>query len=77
MKPSSQKIIEDAMQLEPTTRAFVAKSLLESLAFEEDFSVSEESSKEIRRRSETIDSGKDVLVDGDTMRSNLQTKYPS
>ncbi len=28
MKPSPQKIIDDAMQLEPTTRAFVAESLL-------------------------------------------------
>lgn len=77
MKPSPQKIIEDAMQLEPTTRAFVAESLLESLDFEEDFSISEEWRKEIRKRCEEIDSGKAVLVDGDTVLSKLRNKYPS
>ena len=77
MKPSPQKILEDAMQLEPTTRAFVAESLLESLDFEEDFSLSEEWAQEIRRRCEEIDSGKAVLVDGDTVLSNLRKKFPS
>jgi len=77
MKPSPQKIIEDAMQLESTTRAFVAESLLESLDFEEDFPISEEWGKEIRRRCEEIDSGKAVLVDGDTVLSKLRNKYPS
>ena len=76
MKPSPQKIIEDAMRLEPTTRAFVAESLLESLDFEEDFPISEEWGQEIRRRCEEIDSGKAVLVDGDTVLSNLRKKYP-
>lgn len=77
MKPSPQKIIEDAMQLEPTTRAFVAESLLQSLDFEEDFPLSEEWVQEIRRRCEEIDSGKAVLVEGKTVISQLQKKYPS
>lgn len=77
MKPSPQKIIEDAMQLEPTTRAFVAESLLQSLDFEEDFSLSEEWVQEIRRRCEEIDSGKAVLVEGETVFSQLRKKYPS
>ncbi len=77
MKPNPQKIIEDAMQLEPTTRAFVAESLLESLDFEEDFSLSEEWNQEIRRRCEEIDSGKAVLVEGETVLANLRKKYPS
>ncbi|MEO8327495.1 MAG: addiction module protein [Nitrospirota bacterium] len=77
MKPSPQKIIEDAMQLEPTTRAFVAESLLQSLDFEEEFSLSEEWVQEIRRRCEEIDSGKAVLVDGDTVSSQLRKKFPS
>ncbi|MEO6202052.1 MAG: addiction module protein [Nitrospirales bacterium] len=77
MKPSPQKIIEDAMQLEPTTRAFVAESLLQSLDFEEEFSLSEEWVQEIRRRCEEIDSGKAVLVDGETVFPQLRKKYPS
>ena len=77
MKPSPHKIIEDAMQLEPTTRAFVAESLLQSLDFEEEFSLSEEWVQEIRRRCEEIDSGKAVLVDGETVFSQLRKKYPS
>ncbi|MCA9469480.1 MAG: addiction module protein [Nitrospira sp.] len=77
MKPSPQKIIDEAMKLEPTTRAFVVESLLESLDFEEDFSLSEEWTQEIRRRCEEIDSGKTALVDGETVLSNLHNKYPS
>ena len=77
MKPSPQKIIEDAMQLEPTTRAFVAESLLESLDFEEDFSLSEEWIQEIRSRCEEIDSGKAILVEGETVLANLRKKFPS
>ncbi|MDH5774185.1 MAG: addiction module protein [Nitrospirota bacterium] len=77
MKPSPQKIIEEAMKLEPTTRAFVAESLLESLDFEEDFSLSEEWTQEIRRRCEEIDSRETILVDGETVLSNLHKKYPS
>ncbi|WP_454064126.1 addiction module protein [Candidatus Nitrospira salsa] len=77
MRPSPPKIIEEAMQLEPTTRAFVAESLLEGLDFEEDFSISEEWANEIRRRCEEIDSGKAVLVDGDTVLANLRKKFPS
>ena len=47
-----------------------------SLDFEEDFPISEEWGQEIRRRCEEIDSGKAVLVDGDTVLSNLRKKYP-
>ncbi len=77
MEPSPQKIIEDAMQLEPTTRAFVAESILQSLDFEEDFSLSEEWVQEIRRRCKEIDTGKAVLIDGETMFSQLRKNYPS
>ncbi len=77
MEPSPQKIPEDAMQLEPTTRAFVAESILQSLDFEEDFSLSEEWVQEIRRRCKEIDTGKAVLIDGETMFSQLRKNYPS
>ncbi len=71
MKPSPQKIIEDAMQLEPTTRAFVAKALLESLDFEEDFSISEEWGKEIRRRCEEVDRGSATTVSWEDVKHGL------
>ena len=50
MKPDPKKILDEALQLEPTTRAYVAEILLESLDFEEDFAISEEWMQEIRRR---------------------------
>lgn len=50
---------------------------LESLDFEEGFALSEEWVQEIRRRCEEIDSGKAVLVDGETVLANLRKKYPS
>lgn len=77
MKPSPQKIIEDAMQLEPESRAFVAESLLQSLDFEEDFSLSEEWKQEIRRRCQEIDSGQATLIEGEKVLSQLRKKYPS
>lgn len=75
MKPSPQKIIEDAMQLEPESRAFVAESLLQSLDFEEDFSLSEEWKQEIRRRCQEIDSGQAALIEGEKVLSQLRKKY--
>ena len=50
-KPDPKKILDEAMQLEPTTRAFIAETLLESLDLDQDFAVSPEWLEEIRRRS--------------------------
>jgi hypothetical protein len=41
-KPDPKKILDEAMQLEPTTRAFIAETLLESLELDQDFAVSPE-----------------------------------
>ena len=41
MKADAKKILEEAMHLEPSTRAFIAETLLESLDFEEDFEISQ------------------------------------
>jgi hypothetical protein len=49
------------MQLEPTARAFVAETLLESLDLDQDFVVSQEWLEEIRRRCAEIDSGRTTL----------------
>lgn len=75
MEPDVKKILEDAMQLEPTTRALIAETLLEGLDFEEDFEVSQAWREEIQRRCEEIDSGKAKLVDSDTVLTELWKKY--
>ncbi len=75
MKPEAKKILEDAMQLEPTTRALIAETLLESLDFEQDFEVSSAWQEEIRRRCEGIDSGTVRLIDSDTVMTELRSKY--
>ena len=56
MKPAPQKILDEAIQCEPTTRAFIAETLLESLDFEEDFDLSPAWREEIHRRCQESDS---------------------
>ena len=75
MKPDPKKILDEAMQLEPAVRAFIAESLLESLDFEEDFPVSEEWLEEIRRRCDEIDSVKSKLLESETVINELRMKY--
>jgi putative addiction module component (TIGR02574 family) len=77
MKPNPQKVLDEAMQLEPTTRAFIAETLLESLDFEEDFEISEAWQEEIRRRCEEIDSGQAKLVNSEIVFAELRKKYPA
>ena len=74
-KPDPKKLLDEAMQLDPTTRAFVAETLLESLDLDEDFTVSPEWREEIRRRCEDIDSGKVQLLDNDMVLNELRGKY--
>ena len=59
MKTSTQKIIDDAMQLDPSARALVAETLLDSLDLDADFEVSEAWRTEIRRRCAEIRRGRD------------------
>ena len=75
MKANAKKILEEAMQLEPGTRAFVAETLLESLDFEEDFEVSQAWRDEIQRRCEQIDRGEVELIDSDTVMAELRKKH--
>jgi putative addiction module component (TIGR02574 family) len=77
MKPNPQKVLDEAMQLEPTTRAFIAETLLESLDFEEDFEISEAWQEEIRRRCEEIDSGQSKLVNSEIVFAELRKRYPA
>ena len=70
-----KKILDEAMQLDPTARAFVAETLLESLELNPDFAVSQEWLEEIRRRCAEIDSGKATLLDGTMVINELRDKY--
>jgi len=74
-KPDPKKILDEAMQLEPNARAFVAETLLESLDLDQDFAVSQEWLEEIRRRCDEIDSGKATLLDSAMVINELRGKY--
>ena len=74
-KPDSKKILDDALRLEPTTRAFIAETLLESLDLEQDYPVSPEWMKEIQRRCAEIDSGRTGTFDDVTVLNELSSKY--
>jgi putative addiction module component (TIGR02574 family) len=75
MKTDAKKILEEAMQLEPATRAFIAEALLEGLDFEQDFEVSQTWRAEIQRRCDEIDRGNAKLVDSDTVMAELRKKH--
>lgn len=75
MSPNAKKILEEAMQLEPGTRALIAETLLESLDFEEDFEISQTWQNEIQRRCEQIDRGEVELIDSDTVMAELRKKH--
>ena len=75
MKPEKKKILEEALQLEPTTRAFIAETLLESLDFEQDFTITPEWLEEIHQRVDEIDQGKAALTDNKNVINELREKY--
>lgn len=75
MKTNAKKVLEEAMQLEPASRALIAETLLESLDFEEDFEVSQAWREEIQRRCEQIDRGEVELIDSDTVMAELRKKH--
>jgi len=75
MKPDPKKLIDEAMRLEPASRALVAEALLESLDLEPDVEVSEEWRKEIRSRCAAIDQGAVALAQGEQVIADLRAKY--
>ncbi|MBI5314722.1 MAG: addiction module protein [Nitrospirae bacterium] len=75
MKADAKNILEEAMHLEPSTRALIAETLLESLDFEEDFEISQAWQDEIQRRCEQIDRGEVGLIDSDTVMAELRKKH--
>ena len=75
MKTSTQKVIDDAMQFDPSARALVAETLLESLDLGADFDASEAWRTEIQRRCVEIDGGAVTLIPGDQARAGLRAKH--
>ena len=73
-KPAPSKVLDEAMQLEPTTRAFIAETLLESPDLDRDVSVSQEWLDEIRCRCTGIDGGKAPRLDDVTPINRSVTK---
>lgn len=75
MKPDLEKVLDEAMQLEPGSRALIAEALLESLDLGADVDVSGEWREEIRRRCEAIDQDAIDLVPGDQVLADLRRRY--
>ena len=75
MKVDAKKILEEGMHLEPSTRALIAETLLESLDFEEDFEISQAWRDEIQRRCEQMDRGEVELIDSDTVMAELRKNH--
>jgi putative addiction module component (TIGR02574 family) len=75
MTTDIQKIIEDAMRLDPQARALIVETLFESLEVGTDFEVSAEWRAEIRRRCAEIDSGGVTMIPGDQALAQLRAKY--
>ena len=70
-----ETIAEQALKLEPTSRAYIAEILLESLDYEEDFIVSEAWQQEIKKRCNEIDTNSSILVDGEQFMAELKLRY--
>ncbi|GAN34212.1 MAG: addiction module antitoxin RelB [Candidatus Brocadia sp. AMX2] len=68
-------IIDSILALPANSRAYLAELLLESLDFEEDFPISEEWMKEIKKRCQELDEGKVELISGNEGLAGLQKKY--
>jgi putative addiction module component (TIGR02574 family) len=77
MKADPQRIIDDALQLDPSARALIAETLLESLDVGPDFEVSQAWLAEVRRRCAEIENGAVTLIPGDQALGELRAKYGS
>ena len=75
MQVDIENIVEDILKLPPTTRAYLAEMLLQSLDYEEDFSISEEWMNEIHRRCHEINEEQIQLVNAEDALAQLQKKY--
>jgi putative addiction module component (TIGR02574 family) len=75
MRVDIENIVQDMLKLPPATRAYLAEMLLQSLDYEEDFSISEEWMNEIHRRCHEINQETIQLVNAEDALARLQKKY--
>lgn len=72
---SIESITEQALNLAPACRAYLAEILLESLDYEEDVEVSEAWQQEIKKRCQEIDANPAILIDGNKLVAELKQHY--
>ncbi len=70
-----KEIVDSVLTLPSNSRARLAEILLESLDFEDDFTVNEDWLNEIKNRCNDIDENKVELVSGDEGLNRLKRKY--
>ncbi len=70
-----ENVAKKALNLSPSARAYLAKILLESIDYEEDFTISKEWIDEIHRRCKQLDDGEVELIDGEEALGALRKKY--
>lgn len=75
MGDDAKRLLDEALRLDPSTRALIAESLLESLDVSDDVAVSEAWQTEVVRRCADLDTGAVVPIDGDTVMRELRDKY--
>jgi len=77
MTTEAKRIIDEAMKLEPSARAMIAETLLDSLDVGTDFAISDSWRGEIRRRCAEIDNGNIELIPGERAMQELRAKWGS
>jgi len=74
MNPDPNRLIDEAMQLQPSIRAFIAEVILDTLDCEDNFLVSSAWQVEIQRRCAAIDAGTAGLVDNESAFRSLRDR---
>ncbi len=74
MTAKAARVLQDALQLPPKTRADIAGTLLESLDAPADKGVEEAWAKEIERRIREVESGRVKLVPWSEVRRGLRKR---
>lgn len=72
---SVNQMIVEALQLPSHVRAFLAEKLLESLDYDEEFSISDEWLAEVQKRSREIDEGVVTLISADQVFAELRGRF--
>ncbi len=74
MIPEIEMITQQALKLSSPARAYIVEILLESLDFEENFSISAEWQAEISKRCHEIDNRNVKLIAGKTAMTHLRLR---